>query len=158
MNADGPQSQSTTLELVCPSCTDILQLVRSVVATVCREIGFSPDDATLIEVSVDEACTNVVRHAYDDPPEAGPDEAVLRVQVQPGADRLAIRVIDAGTGVPPEGFQSVSSPEEYMALAKPSGLGLFIINRFMDEVALESPTGSGTVLSMVKYLGCSRKA
>jgi anti-sigma regulatory factor (Ser/Thr protein kinase) len=156
MSAHGPQRQGTTLELVCPSCTDILQLIRSVIATVCREIGFSPDDATLVEVSVDEACTNVVRHAYDEPARGGPDTAVLRVQVQPAADRLAIRVIDAGAGVPPEGFQGVSSPEEYMALAEPRGLGLFIINRFMDEVAVESPSGSGTVLSMVKYLGCSR--
>jgi len=142
----------TVLDLRCPPQTDVLHLIRGVVVTVSREIGFAPDDTSLIELSVDEACTNVIRHAYGETPDALSASAFLRVQLCPAADRLAIRVIDRGAGLPRASLKGVGSIEEYASQPEPRGLGLFIIGQFMDEVACESPPGSGTVLFMVKYL------
>jgi len=141
------------LDLICPPQTDMLRLIRSVVATVSQELGFSAEEAGLIELAVDEACTNVIVHAYGEMDEARKAESVLRVQIRAASDRLAIQVIDTGSGLP-EGRRGVDSLEEYTARPRPSGLGSFIITHFMDEVAYDSPegSGSGTVLSMVKYL------
>jgi anti-sigma regulatory factor (Ser/Thr protein kinase) len=140
------------LELICPPQTDMLRLIRSVVATVSGELGFSPEETSFIELSVDEACTNVIFHAYGD---AAADDAPipeLRVQLCPASDRLVISVIDEGTGFQPNRMRGVSCVEEYASQPQPKGLGLYIIGRFMDEVAYDSPSGLGTVLSMVKYL------
>jgi anti-sigma regulatory factor (Ser/Thr protein kinase) len=148
--------EGTVLDLICPPQTDVLHLIRGVVVSVSREIGFPPDDASQIELSVDEACTNVIRHAYGDtasePSRSRLEQAVLRVQIRPAADRLAIRVIDRGRGLPRTRPPGVVSLEEYLSQPEPKGLGLFIIGKFMDEVVYDSPPGSGTVLSMVKYL------
>lgn len=151
-----PRRQSPVLHLTCPPQTDMLHLIRKIVATVSREVGFSPEDASLIEISVDEACTNVIRHAYGDlcagAPGARTEDPLLRLEICPDCDRLAISVIDRGASAPDGRFRSVSSLEEYIAQPHPRGLGYYIITKFMDEVAYDSPPGRGTVLSMVKYL------
>jgi len=144
------------LDLVCPPRTDMLRLIRSVVATVSRELGFAPDETSMIEISVDEACTNVIRHAYGDEKPEDPQRIVIRVQIRPGPDHLVIRVIDHGSGTPGGEPKGISSIEEYSSQTRPKGLGSYIISQFMDEVAYDSPPGAGTVLSMVKYLHRSR--
>jgi anti-sigma regulatory factor (Ser/Thr protein kinase) len=145
------ETKSPVLDLVCPPQTDLLALVRNVVGAVSQSLGFPPDEMHEIEMSVDEACTNVIRHAYDDR-STDDDVLIMRIQIAPASDRLAIRVIDHGVGPPAATDRGVADVEEYAAQAKPCGLGSLIIRRFMDEVSYESPSGHGTILSMVKYL------
>jgi len=149
---DEPPRHTPSLDLLCPPQTGMLSLIRRVVAAVLREIGFAPEQASLIELSVDEACTNVIHHAYASAQTSDCGQPILRVQICPALDHVAIRVIDQGRGVPPEGLCGVSSAEEYASRPQPKGLGMFIIGRFMDKVEYDSPPGSGIVLSMVKYL------
>jgi anti-sigma regulatory factor (Ser/Thr protein kinase) len=130
----------------------MLRLIRSVVTTVSYELGFSPDEASLIELAVDEACTNVIHHAYDESAVTRTAAPEMRVQIRPAPDRLAVRIIDEGVGLPHTGALGVSGIEEYASQPEPKGLGSYIIAQFMDEVVYDSPPGSGTVLSMVKYL------
>jgi len=147
-----------TLDLLCPPQTSMLSLIRGVVATVSREIGFAADETGQIEISVDEACTNVINHAYGNLQAGTCEEPIIHVQIRPATDHVAIRVTDRGKGVPPNGLRGVSSAEEYAWRPKAKGLGMFIVRRFMDEVGCDSPPGSGTVLSMVKYLRGPQKA
>jgi anti-sigma regulatory factor (Ser/Thr protein kinase) len=144
--------RTAVLELICPPQTDMLRLIRSVVTVVSTELGFSPEEASLIELSVDEACTNVIFHAYGEAAPPSSPEPELRVQIRPAPDRLAICVIDEGTGLCEGSPRGVSCVEEYASQQEPKGLGSYIIARFMDEVVYDSPPGAGTVLTMVKYL------
>lgn len=146
-----PLKRQPVLDLICPPQTDMLRLIRSVVALISHELGFSVEEAGQIEIAVDEACTNVICHAYGEINQNQVEEMCLRVQIRAAPDRLAIRVIDSGAGIPDGQARGVSSIEEYSAKKRPSGLGSFIISHFMDEVAYDSPEGAGTVLSMVKY-------
>jgi len=134
----------------------MLHLIRNVVASVSRTMGFSPEDTSLIEISVDEACTNVIRHAYGDltrnaAATAG-EEPILRVTLQPAPEGLAISIHYSGSPPPNNHGRGVSSIEEYLSRSDRHGLGSYIINHFMDEVAYKTPQGRGTILSMVKYL------
>jgi len=144
-------SPTPVLELICPPQTNMLALIRSVVATVAREVGFPPDEIGLIELSVDEACTNVIQHAYREEGKTGLKPPELRVEIRPAGDHVAICVIDEGAGLATDSPRGVSCVEEYASKPEPKGLGSYIIARFMDEVVYGSPPGSGTVLSMVKY-------
>ena len=48
-----------------------------------------------VKLAVTEACTNVVRHAYEGA------EGPLEVRVEPKRDRLTVVVTDRGTGIRP---------------------------------------------------------
>lgn len=150
MSGNNPGPRGPILELVCPPQTDMLALIRRVIVATAHEVGFSPEEVHSIEMSVDEACANVIRHAYRDRDEN--DEANIHVQIRAASDHLSIRIVDTGSGLPADGARGVSSVEEYALREKPNGLGTFIIGQFMDEVAYDTPADSGTVLSMVKYL------
>ncbi len=148
------ERQIAALDLVCSPRTEVLNLIRNVVTTVSREAGFGPDDTSQIEISVDEACTNVIRHAYTGYPKGAddPGQVALRVQICPMADRMAITVIDQGRRTSCEAFRGIASLEEYIAQPQAHhGLGSYIISRFMDKVEYHSSPETGTVLVMVKY-------
>ena len=52
------------LEKTIRSVTDSLLGVREFVSGAARAFGFSDDDTSKIVLAVDEACTNIIKHAY----------------------------------------------------------------------------------------------
>jgi serine/threonine-protein kinase RsbW len=136
------------LDLACPPRTEMLRLIRQVVLAASNEAGFPPDEVGEIEISVDEACTNVIQHAYTGD-ETSP---TLHLNIRLAPDHVAIHITDTGTGLPSDRPGDELDLEEYVARAEPHGLGLLIIDQFMDEVSYDSAGDRGTILSMVKYL------
>ncbi|MEK6649758.1 MAG: ATP-binding protein, partial [Bacteroidota bacterium] len=59
-----PSSISTTVR----STTDHLLEVRSFIDAAARQFGFSDDEVANIVLAVDEACTNIIKHAYGGQP------------------------------------------------------------------------------------------
>jgi len=99
-----------------------------------------------LELAVDEACANVMEHAYG-------SDATHEVTVKAvlDADEVEIRVIDTGKGFEPsnvlqEGLDSLVSQ------GRSGGLGMRIIKRFMDEVHYEIVPGQKNELRMIKRL------
>jgi serine/threonine-protein kinase RsbW len=150
-------------EIRCVPEGEALWPMRTFVTSIAREIGFPEEDVDKIELAVDEACANVIRHAYKhlgvspDLPEderAADDDAqqcVLRLRIVMGEDFLRISIIDHGIGManrPP----GVGSVKEYTDRGGTGGLGTYIIKNFMDEVEYDYPADSGTILTMTKYL------
>ena len=54
----------TEYKLKIPSQTDNLEIIREFVGRVASKVGFNEDDLNKIELAVDEACANVIKHAY----------------------------------------------------------------------------------------------
>lgn len=140
------------LEIRCEADSRVLGPLRTVASALAGERGFSEEEIEQIEMAVDEACANAVRHAYK---HRGADHAagrMLGVRVRIGEEMLRFQVIDEGIGVrnaPP----GASSVEEYIERGGRSGLGIHIIRTFMDEVSFDCLTEcGGTVLTMTKYL------
>lgn len=140
------------LDLACPPRTDMLRFIRRIVLAAAHELGLPAEQASQIEISVDEACTNVIRHAYGEGESSDAVEAGIRLRIHFASDRVTIQITDSGCGMPPDGAHGATSLSEYIELAEPHGLGSLIINRFMDEVRYDSHTEKGTVLFMIKYL------
>lgn len=86
-----------------------------------------------------EAFNNAAIHAYRG---AKPGEVVIEVEV--AATHITIRLFDYGNSFD---FEKVPSPD--LEALPESGLGLFIIRSFMDEVTYQP--GSPNVLSMTKW-------
>ncbi len=143
-------------EIRCPVKTRVLSILRCVATTVAREVGFVEAEIDQIEMAVDEACANVIRHAYTpDPsgklPVISPSDCVLHMRVSVSENRVSFCVRDKGVGLDrkPAGAASV---DEYVKRGGKGGLGIYIIRNFMDEVDYECPPGEGTILTMTKYL------
>jgi anti-sigma regulatory factor (Ser/Thr protein kinase) len=124
-----------------PSDPAALFLVRCVVERLTERMGFAREHVGRITLAVDEACTNVIRHAYRQRPG---QRIVVRLEVS--EDRLEIRIRDFGTPADPREM----APRD-LGEIRPGGLGTHFIRCAMDEVHYESPAGGGGLLRLVKY-------
>jgi anti-sigma regulatory factor (Ser/Thr protein kinase) len=107
------------------------------------------DDRALyqIELAVDEACANIVQHAYQ-----GMEQGDIEISCYQEERNFVIRIRDWGQGFEPEAVPDpdVEAPLEDRSLG---GLGLFLIRQFMDEVQFTFNPVEGNELVMVKGLG-----
>ncbi|MFQ5511019.1 MAG: SpoIIE family protein phosphatase [Candidatus Krumholzibacteriia bacterium] len=117
----------TVRELTVPADEGQLGRVRDFVSEVCGEAGFTVGEANNTKLAVDEACTNIIKHAYDD----SSGRIRIRVNITPG--RVDLSLLDQGKRFD---FAGVEAPdlEHYVETGKKGGLGVFLINRLMDQV------------------------
>lgn len=135
-------AEATTRELTVPADEGQLSRVRDFVAEVCEEAEFSQRETNNTKLAVDEACTNIIKHAY----ERGTGDIGLRAEIKPGNVDFYIR--DTGKRFD---FAGVKDPDldQYVETGKKGGLGVFLINRLMDRVEYQAGDG-GNQLFMTK--------
>jgi serine/threonine-protein kinase RsbW len=129
-----------------PSSTENLALIREFVTSVGRQAQLEEADINNLELAVDEACANVIEHAY------GHDttkEVIVRARFDNEA--LQISVIDEGRGFDPTGVKQ-DSVEQLIHERKSGGLGIRLIQRLMDEVSYEIVPGQKNELHMTKKI------
>ncbi len=133
-------------QLQFPSSTQNLALVREFVTGVGKQAGFEEDEIAQLQLAVDEACSNVIEHAYG---HDSAKEVVIRANFD---DRqLTIDVVDTGAGFDPGSVQP-KTLRELMDQRKKGGLGLRLIQTLMDEVSYEIQPGEKNQLRMVKRI------
>jgi|MudIll2142460700_1097286.scaffolds.fasta_scaffold363022_1 serine/threonine-protein kinase RsbW len=109
-------------------------------------VGFDDRSVYELQLAVDEACANVVCHAYRDM-EPGDMEVSCDLE-----DRvLTIRVRDWGKGFDPDEVPvpNLDAPLEERDVG---GLGLFILKQVMDHVRFRCDPDEGNELAMDKRL------
>jgi serine/threonine-protein kinase RsbW len=133
----------------------VLSRIRSLVSDLARHIGFSEEAVDQIQMAVDEACSNVVQHAYD-PSHAQqwhwqqPDPEI-RLELRAEPDQLVITVNDHGCHFDFETQKHVTLPERIQSMAS-NGYGIAMMQALMDEVRYTSDPETGNTLQMVKRL------
>lgn len=129
-----------------PSSTENLALIREFVTTVGNQAGLDESGVAQLELAVDEACANVIEHAY------GHDitkEVIVRAIFDNEALRVA--VIDEGRGFDPNKTPQ-DSVEQLIHERKSGGLGIRLIKTLMDEVSYEIVPGEKNELHMTKKI------
>jgi serine/threonine-protein kinase RsbW len=101
--------------------------------------GFTDKDQFYIELAVEEALVNALKHGNQ--LDSG-KKVFVRVEI--GADRFDIRVEDEGPGFNPTDVPDPTAPEN---LERPCGRGLLLIRNFMSDVRYH---GKGNVVTMSK--------
>jgi anti-sigma regulatory factor (Ser/Thr protein kinase) len=117
-----------------------LFLVRGLVERLALRLDFVKPEVDRMVLAVDEACSNIIRHAYDLKPDG---RIVITFRVDPGS--LEIEVRDYGKCSDPSAFKSRDLSD-----VRPGGLGLHFIKAAMDVVEYQAPEGGGMLLRMVK--------
>jgi serine/threonine-protein kinase RsbW len=102
-------------------------------------------DKYAISLSVDEAITNLIQHAYKNKP-----TGKVIIECVLSGKEFTVNILDFGAPFDPT---KVSSPdiESGIAQRKEGGLGVFFMKKFMDKVEYFSGP-NGNKLVMVKYL------
>lgn len=152
LNAD----RTVYFEVNCPVNTSLLRTIRCFVTRVADEMGFDEERISQIEMAVDEACSNVAIHAYDDEGICGDIESDLELKLEMDEHSLTIYVRDKGRVEAPDHFSGARSFEEYQNQGfndnRYHGLGILIMKKFMDEVEFVRGPERGTLVKMKKYL------
>lgn len=131
------------LELRIPSKADRLCLVRVLVKRAAETAGCSADLSERLVVAVNEACMNVIQHAYKGD---GSGEMVLEI-LNNGA-QLVFRLKDFAE---PIDLSKVRSRD--LDDVRPGGLGVHFIREIMDDWHLgHLQEGSGNLLEMSKKI------
>ena len=112
-----------------------------------EEAGFSPSDIYAIQTAVDEACSNIIDHAY-----GGENLGDIKIKVKDLKNKFHIILVDQGIPFNPEDIPEpdITSPLE---IRKERGLGIFFMRNLMDNVQFEFSSTEGNTLTMVKYKG-----
>lgn len=136
----------------CPVEKFLLSILRRFVSQVVEEMGFEENDRLKIEMAVDEACSNIVLHAYGEQVTNRQQGIELKLSMEP--DALTIRIQDRGKGGQPEEFQGAASIEEYQQSERDEyrGLGILIMKDFMDEIHFSTKPEAGALVIMRKFL------
>ena len=136
---------SKNYHLKIPSQTDNLDLIRNFVAGIAKKVGFNAEDVNKIELAVDEACTNVIEHAYHHDENKNIDIAI-KIDYQ----KLSVVVTDKGMSFR---MEEVEMPDmkSYLAELRVGGLGVYLMKTLMDEVDYQSQPGVKNEVRMVKY-------
>jgi len=108
------------------------------------EAGFTESQVFDIQMAVDEACTNVMEHAY-----GGRPDGQVCVSCHLESDDFVVCVCDSGAPFDPASVPDpdVSSPLEERAIG---GLGLFFMQKLMDAVEFSSDPIEGNRVTMRK--------
>ncbi len=131
------------LRLVFRSAPDRLKMVRAGVVAAAGACGFDDDDAVDIALAVDEACANVIVHAYGS---RGDADIVLDIYRLRGGIRLRLR--DFGPPVSPDAIRPRPLDD-----VQPGGLGSHFIREIMDDARLErAADGRGNILDLTKRI------
>ncbi len=143
MIQNNKNSQPSTITI--PSRTERLNDVRQFVAQAARVCGFTDADVNNIMLAVDEACTNIIKHAYN----YAPDESI-EVNVRMHGGEFEIVIADRGKNFNPD---SVPPPDmkEYMSQYRRGGLGLYLMKKIMDTVDFQFKANRN-ILRMTKQL------
>ncbi|MBP2681737.1 MAG: Serine phosphatase RsbU, regulator of sigma subunit, partial [Candidatus Krumholzibacteriota bacterium] len=116
-----------------------LSKVRDFIAECCDEAGFSSRETNNTKLAVDEACTNVIKHAYKDT--VGDIEIVVTIR----QGDVSVSIHDSGQRFD---FAGVKDPDldQYVETGKKGGLGVFLINRLMDDVQYRAGAGGNELI------------
>lgn len=117
-----------TYSLTVNASTHHLSEVRDFVATHATEFGFSDPEISDIRLAVDEAYTNIIKHAYK-------YDKSQNVEISLGykKGRIWISLVDNGNSFDPETYSDPNIKRQVKEKRR-GGVGVYLIRELMDEV------------------------
>jgi anti-sigma regulatory factor (Ser/Thr protein kinase) len=119
-----------------------LKTVRQKVEDYLAGVGMDEQQSTRVVLAMDEALTNIIRHAYG-------NETGQPIEIDMKTERASVIITlrDYGRVVDRSKIRSRALQD-----VRPGGLGVHIIHDCMDDVNYEPAEGGGTRLTMKKTI------
>lgn len=126
--------------------TENLAKVRSFIRETAYSLGVNQTIIDKVVLAVDEACSNIIRHAYR-PPANGNITVKLSVE----NEQLTITLIDQGVSFDPQTIQSLDM-KQYLSEKRVGGLGIHLMRLLMDNVEYYTNTDGLNTLKLTKKI------
>lgn len=129
------------VEIQVPSDPRLLKIVRASISHLCDLLDFTEDERNGTTLAVDEACSNIIKHAYG----GETTQPII----------ITCRLLDKGIEIVLRDFgrradiKSIKSRE--LDDVRPGGLGVHLIKSVMDVVIYDNTLKEGNRLTLVKY-------
>jgi serine/threonine-protein kinase RsbW len=127
-----------------PGRFESLPKISEFVSNAAKSAGLSDKAIYAVQLAVDEACSNIIDHAY-----GGEDRGSMECSVIVDDEALIIILRDRGDPFNP---QNIPDPQVNIPLEqlKPRGVGVFLMRKMVDEVQYEYSPEGGNILTLVK--------
>lgn len=124
-----------TKTLKVKSRTENLSIIRDFIGSAASELKLPGEMIENIILAVDEACTNIIKHAYKYSPDGD-----ITVTIKPSSSKFIVSIIDNGISFEPE---TIPEPDlqKYYRQRRVGGLGVYLMKTLMDEVKYVSKPG-----------------
>ena len=129
-----------------PARTEELREVRDAVEREAIRFGFDSETAFRVALAVDEACANIIEHAYK-----GIADSQFSVEITTHSNQFVVTLYDSGKGYRPDRLPRLDIFQRARE-HRHGGLGLHIINIVMDAVDYGVAPDRSNCLRLVKYL------
>jgi serine/threonine-protein kinase RsbW len=132
--------------LTIKSRTSYLSDVREFISREAKQFGFSDEEVNKITLAVDEACTNIIKHAYN---YAG--DYPIHLELTASNKTFQVAIEDRGAAFDPD---SVKLPDmkEHLRTYKRGGFGMYLMKSLMDKVEYNIQPGIKNRVVLTKYL------
>ena len=131
-----------TFKLSVPSDTKNLAVIRDFVERVSRRSPISDDELERLKLAVDEACANVIEHAYKND-----NTREITVHIWYDPSQITVDVIDSGTPFDPTNHKPIDINE---LLGKSGGMGIRLMKLATDELISDVDEEGHNRLRLVK--------
>jgi serine/threonine-protein kinase RsbW len=129
-----------------PARFDQLDVIREFVKHAATDAGMDESGLHAVEMAVDEACSNIIEHAYN-----GMKAEDIECTCDHNGQTLTIILRDHGR---PFRVKAVADPDLSTVLEdrRVGGLGVYLIRKLMDEVRYERLGDMGNILTLVRKI------
>lgn len=127
-----------------PGRFESLPKISEFVVQAAKDAGLNPKAVYAVDLAVDEACTNIIEHAY-----GGEGHGDILCTCDVTGDGLTVTLQDHGKPFDPSKIRP-PKPASKLSDIKPGGAGIFLMKKMMDEVRFEFSPASGNMLILIK--------
>lgn len=120
--------QNTKHTMTVQASTEHLAEVRNFVAKHASKFGFKQQDVADIRLAVDEAYTNIIKHAYKHD-----DSKSVEIELGYNSNEFWISLLDSGDSFDPSSYTEPNVKKKIKEKTR-GGVGVYLIKRLMDEV------------------------
>jgi len=133
-------------ELTIQSKTSYLNKVRAFISDEAKKFGFSDDEVSKITLAVDEACTNIIKHAYKNA-----SNYPIHLRLKARNNTFEIMIEDQGMPFEPDAIK-MPDMKEHIKSYKRGGFGMYLMKSLMDKVEYKIQPGRKNRVILTKYL------
>jgi serine/threonine-protein kinase RsbW len=136
-----PGEQGGVVALTIPARPEYVALCRLALTGIARTRALAPELVADLKLALTEACSNSVRHAYEEG-----REGAVEIRYELSDDRLTVEVTDEGSGFDPDVLERAQEDLDE------GGLGIAIIRAVTDDLEIGVRAEGGSRLRFTKYL------
>lgn len=133
-------------KITLPNKLDYLDIAQLFVRETAKKIGFSGNSLNNIDIAIEEAVSNVMKHTYD-----AEENRTFDIICENLRNGIKIVIKEMGLPFDPSNvkkYQLTNTLED----ASTSGLGLFLISKVMDDYSFHNLGINGKEMHMTKFL------